>query len=174
MRSMRILFVLFFALVASGTLRAQNVRVDYDTNLDFSQFKTYAWEKGTPAKNSLWDERIRNGVDREMVEKGFQKVDLSANPDLVVLYHAAAGEQTELNTMGMGWGARWGGRGTTTVDKIPTGQVTIDIGDAKTKKLAWMGTARDTLSNNPQKDEKNLNKALDKMFKKFPPPKGKK
>ena len=62
----------------------------------------------------------------------------------------------------------------TTVDKIPTGQVTIDIGDAKTKKLAWMGTARDTLTNNPQKDEKNLNKALDKMFKKFPPPKAKK
>src|SRR6202000_1651982 len=109
-----------------------------------------------------------------MIAKGFQRVELTANPDLVVLYHAALGEQTELNTVGMGWGARWGGGGRTTVDKIPTGQVTIDIGDAKTKKLAWMGTARDTLTNNPQKDEKNLNKALDKMFKKFPPPKGKK
>jgi hypothetical protein len=171
---MRILLVLLLALASSAVVRAQNVRVDYDTNLDFSQFKTYAWEKGTPAKNTLWDQRIRDGVDKEMIEKGFQKVELSANPDLVVLYHAALGEQTELNTMGMGWGARWGGRGTTSVDKIPTGQVTIDIGDAKTKKLAWMGTARDTLSNNPQKDEKNLNKALDKMFKKFPPPKAKK
>jgi hypothetical protein len=174
MRSMRILFVLLLMFAASGAVRAQNVRVDYDTNLDFSQFKTYAWEKGTPAKNSLWDQRIRDGVDKEMIEKGFQKVELTANPDLVVLYHAALGEQTELNTMGMGWGARWGGGGRTTVDKIPTGQVTIDIGDAKTKKLAWMGTARDTLTNNPQKDEKNLNKALDKMFKKFPPPKAKK
>jgi hypothetical protein len=168
-RSIRIFFALLFLFAASGALRAQNVRVDYDTNLDFSQFKTYAWEKGTPAKNSLWDQRITDGVDKQMVEKGFQKVSLSEHPDLVVLYHAALGEQTELNTLGMGWGARWGGRGTTTVDKIPTGQVTIDIGDAKTKKLAWMGTAKDTLSNNPQKDEKNLNKALAKMFKNFPP-----
>ena len=169
MRSTRILFVLLLVFVATGTVRAQNVRVDFDTNLDFSPFKTYAWEKGTPAKNSLWDQRITDGVDREMAAKGFQKVTLTEHPDLVVLYHAALGEQTELNTMGMGWGARWGGGGRTTVDKIPTGQVTIDIGDAKTKKLAWMGTARDTLTNNPQKDEKNLNKALDKMFKKFPP-----
>jgi len=169
MRSIRIFCVLLLVLAASAAVRAQNVRVDYDTNLNLAPFKTYAWEKGTPAKNSLWDQRITDGVDQQLAAKGLQKVALDANPDLVVLYHAALGEQTQLNTMNMCWGARWGGRGTTTVDKIPTGQVTIDIGDAKTKKLAWMGTARDTLSNNPQKDEKNLNKALAKMFKQFPP-----
>jgi Domain of unknown function (DUF4136) len=142
MRSIRTLLVLLLVFAATGAVRAQNVRVDYDSNLDFAPFKTYAWQQETPAKNSLWDQRITGGVDREMAAKGFEKVALTANPDLVVLYHAALGEQTELNTMGMGWGARWGGRGATTVDKIPTGRVTIDIGDAKTKKIAWMAQPR--------------------------------
>lgn len=59
---------------------------------------------------------------------------------------------------------------TTTVDKIPTGQLSVDIGDPKTKKLLWLGTASDTLSDNPDKNQKKLNSALQKMFKKFPPP----
>jgi Domain of unknown function (DUF4136) len=59
---------------------------------------------------------------------------------------------------------------TTTVDKIPTGQLSVDIGDAKTKKLLWLGTSSDTLSDNPEKNQKKLSSALNKMFEKFPPP----
>jgi hypothetical protein len=59
---------------------------------------------------------------------------------------------------------------TTTVDKIPVGHLTVDVGDARTKKLLWMGNADDTLSDKPEKNEKKINNALDKMFKKFPPP----
>ena len=59
---------------------------------------------------------------------------------------------------------------TTTVEKIPVGRLVVDIGDAKTKKLLWLGDASDTLSDKPEKNEQKLNKALEKMFKKFPPP----
>ena len=87
------------------------------------------------------------------------------------MYHAAVGQEVELNTMGpVGWGWRWGGTSTTTVDRMPVGQISIDIGDAKTKKLLWLGTASGTLSNDSDKNIKKLNSALDKMFKKFPPP----
>jgi hypothetical protein len=62
------------------------------------------------------------------------------------------------------------GTSTTTVQNIPTGQLSVDIGDAKTKKLLWVGTSSDTLAaGNPDKNQKKLNKALDKMFQKFPP-----
>jgi hypothetical protein len=151
---------------------AQNVKVDYDRSLSFQVFKTYAWTTGTPAKNSLWDQRIIDGVDKELAAKGFRRVEPNSDPDLLVLYHAAVGQQAELNTTNMGgWGWRWGGgMSTTTVEKIPVGQLTVDIGDARTKKLAWMGTSSDTLSDDPDKNQKKLQKALDKMFKKFPPP----
>ena len=148
-----------------------DVHTDSDPSANFANYKTYAWSKGTPAQNPLMDQRIVDGVDKQLAAKGFQKVDENSNPDLIVLYHAALGKQTELNTMNTGgWGWRWGGTSTTTVNTIPVGQLTVDIGDAKTKKLLWMGSASDTLSDNPQAVEKKIDSVIEKMFKKFPPP----
>jgi hypothetical protein len=163
--------LLAFDVCLGVSASAQNVKVDYDRSLSFEGFKSYAWTIGTPVKSSLWDQRIIDGVDKELAAKGFRKVEANSDPDLLVLYHAAIGQQAELNTTSMGgWGLRWGGMATTTIDRIPVGQLTVDIGDAKTKKLAWIGTSNDTLSDDPDKNQKKLQKALDKMFKKFPPP----
>jgi Domain of unknown function (DUF4136) len=176
----RISFVglVLLLLTAASALNAwgQKVSVDFDKEANFAAYKTYAWTTGTAAQNPLMGQRITDGIDKQLAAKGLQKVDASANPDLAVLYHAAVGTETQLNTIntgGYGWGYRWGGgmgRSTTTVEKIPVGQLTVDIGDAKTKKLLWLGNARDTLSDKPEKNEKKINSALDKMFKKFPPP----
>jgi hypothetical protein len=38
--------------------------------------------------------------------------------------------------------------------------------------LEWRGTATETLSEGPEKNEKKLQKSIDKMFKKFPPKTG--
>jgi hypothetical protein len=161
--------VLLFTILCSVAW-AQDVKVDWDKTANFTGFKTYAWTTGTPAKNPLMGQRIVEGVDQQLAAKGLQKVDSNSNPDLLVLYHASTGSQTQLNTMGTGWGWGWGGGSTTTtVDKIPTGQLSVDIGDAKTKKLLWLGSASDTLSDKPEKNTEKINKALDKMFKKFPP-----
>ena len=157
-------------LITCGTLAAK-ITVDWDKQASFTGYKTYAWTKGTPAKNPLMDQRITEAIDAQLTAKGLQKVE-EGKADLIVLYHAAIGSQTELNTMNMGgWGWRMGGgMSTTTVDTIPTGQLVVDIGDAKTKKLLWLGNASDTLSDNPDKNTKKMNDAVAKMFKKFPPP----
>ena len=171
------LFVLVALVAWAG------VNADWDKTANFANYKTYAWGKGTPAKNQLWDQRIMDAVDGQLAAKGLQKVDVASNPDLIVIYHAAEGSETELNTLNTGgWGWRWdglrsepgeapsGGLSTSTADKIPTGQLSVDIGDAKTKKLLWLGSASDTLSDNPDKDEKKMSGEVEKMFKKFPPP----
>jgi hypothetical protein len=49
----------------------------------------------------------------------------------------------------------------------------VDIWDARTKQLLWRATATDTVSENPEKNEKKLKKAMEKMFKKYPPQKKK-
>ena len=162
-------------LLLAGIVWA-GVNVDWDKNASFSGFKTYAWGQGTPVKNQLMDQRIIDGIDKQLAAKGLQKVAADASPDLTVVYHAATSTETQVNTMGTGgWGWRWGGgMATTTVDKIPVGQLTVDIGDAKTQKLLWMGSANGTLSDKPEKNAKKISDALDKMFKKFPPPPAKK
>jgi hypothetical protein len=172
MRQILKLLSFFALLLACSAAYGQSVKIDYDKHANFSGYSTYAWAKGTPVENPLMDQRIIDGIDKQLAAKGLRKVEASANPDLWVLYHGAVGTEMELNTTNMGgWGWRWGGgMSTTTVDKIPVGRLVVDIGDAKTKKLLWLGDASGTLSDKPEKNEQKLNKALEKMFKKFPPP----
>lgn len=169
MKHLRIILGLILVLVTSRAF-AQKVMVDYDHQANFQAYKTYAWTKGTPVRNQLWDQRIVDGIDKQLAAKGLQKVDASANPDLDVLYHGAVDQQTQFNTMGMGGFRRFGGgMATTTVDKIPMGQLIVNIGDPKTKRLLWTAKASDTLSDKPEKDQKKLDKTLEKMFRNFPP-----
>jgi hypothetical protein len=165
-------------LVISLPAIAQKVTVDYDKAASFTNFKTYAWKEGTPAKNPLMQTRITEAIDKELAAKGFKKVDAEQNPDLVVLYHAAVDVETQINTVNMGGYYGWygpyggvggGGSSTTYVDKIPVGTLRVDIGDIKNKKLLWQGKAVSNLSDKPEKVEKTINKSAEKMFKNFPP-----
>lgn len=164
-------------LVISLPALAQKVTVDYDKAASFTNFKTYAWKEGTPAKNPLIQTRITSAIDKELAAKGYMKVDAEQNPDLVVLYHAAVDVETQINTVSMGgyygwygpYGGGGGGSSTTYVDKIPVGTLRVDIGDVKNKKLLWQGKAVSNLSDKPEKVEKTINKSAEKMFKNFPP-----
>ena len=69
----------------------------------------------------------------------------------------------------MGGFGRFGGMGSAQVDTVIVGQLKVDIANAKAKQFLWRGTATDTVSDNPQKLTKAINKALTKMFQKFPP-----
>ena len=162
------------------TMMAQKVTVDFDKATTFTNFKTYTWKQGTPAKSPLMDQRVLGAIDKQLALKGLKKVDAESAPDLVVIYHAAVEYETQLNTIDMGGWNGWygpyygGGTSTTTVDKIPVGQLRVDIGDVKQRKLIWQGRATDTLSDKPEKVEKTINKASEKMFKDFPPKEKKK
>ncbi|MEG9435484.1 DUF4136 domain-containing protein [Edaphobacter sp. HDX4] len=159
----------------------QKVQTDFDQSANFSNYHTYAWTKGTPVPNQLMDERVISSIDQQLAAKGLQKVTDPETADLLVSYHAAAGHETQLNTTGMGgwggWGGyRYGGMGgmsTTTVTNIPVGQIVVLLGDNKTHKVVWRGTASDTVSDKPEKNAKKIQKAAAKMFSKYPPkPKG--
>ena len=48
------------------------------------------------------------------------------------------------------------------------GTMIIDLYDAKTQSLIWRGIAEDTLSNNGNKNQQIVEKAIQKMFKQWP------
>ena len=175
MRMIRIATTLCILLMLVFSVSAQKVNVDWDKGVNFQGYKTYAWGNNTPAKNPIMNQRIVDGIEAHLAARGMQKVNFKDNPDLIVRYHAATDTQTQINTIdtgmyGPGW--RWGGMGssTTYVDKIPVGNLIVDIGDVKDKKYIWRATASGTISDKPEKNEKAISKALDKMFEKFPPP----
>jgi hypothetical protein len=90
-------------------------------------------------------------------------------------------DQQTLNTFYDGFGGGWGwrrfggggfgglGDATTTTDTYQMGTVVVDLFDTKTKQLLSRGITSDTLSNNSSKNIENLNKGVEKMFRKFPP-----
>ena len=176
MRNLALVAALAFTAAAAS---AQDVKTDFDKSANFGAIKTFALKIGTSWNNQISEKRISDEIAQTLTEKGWKQVD--ANPDALVLLHGATEKQQNLNTFysGMGgyggYGYRgWGGMGgmgtaTTTVSEYLVGTLVVDIFDAKSKALLFRGTASDEISDKPEKNVKKVEKASNKMFKKFPP-----
>ena len=74
---------------------------------------------------------------------------------------------------GPGW--YWGPWGTpagpVTYNTYVTKQATlvVELADTKNKQVVWRGSATDTVTDNSDKNIKKLDKAVDKLFKQYPP-----
>src|SRR3989449_11651544 len=147
---------------------AQHVKTDYDHSANFGQYKTYSWEK-VQTKDPLMVDRIKDAVNAALTAKGWTQVD--SGGDVSVVAMEITHNQETLNTFydGFGGGWRWGGFGdaTTTTETYKVGSLVVDLFDAKTKNLIWRGSSSDTLSNNADKNTKNLDKGAQKMFAHF-------
>jgi hypothetical protein len=173
---MKAIFPLTGALALIGvTLLIAGVKTDYDHAADFKTYKTYSWIK-VDAGNPLWIDRIRQAVDQQLSTKGLTPQDSGA--DVAVAALGRTKKEQTYNTFYDGIGGGWGWRGfgnmgmgtsTTTVSETPVGTLTVDLFDAKSKKLVWRGIATETLSDKPEKNEKKLQSAVADLFKKFPP-----
>jgi hypothetical protein len=173
---------LFFATAAL----AQDVRYNFDSSEDFSKFKTYKWVdlKGSDHANDLTEKQIREALEAELATKGLQKTD-SDNADLLIGYQTAVGTEkqfTSYNTgwgYGPGWGGGWYGGGmsstttTGTTSTIYIGQLGVDMYNSSKKDLVWRGVASKTIDPKakPEKQQKNINKAVKKLLKNYPPKK---
>jgi hypothetical protein len=163
-----VLVVIFFSVPAL----AQKVETDYDHSVNFNQYHTYSWGH-VRSTDPFFEQRIRDAVDHDLQTKGWQLV--PAGGDVTLTAVAIKKNQAEYTTFydGLGGGWRWhgwgGGMATTTVENIPVGTLIIDMYDTSTKQLLWRGLAHDQLSDKPDKDTKRLEKAVNKMFDKFPP-----
>ena len=167
------LYALAMVLVLAGTtLAAQDVRSNYMPGTDFSKYHTYKWVsiEGASHPNQIVDAEIKQSVDSQLAAKGLTKTD-NDKADLYVAYQIATDKEKQWNGYGMGGGIRWGGMATATSSTINVGTLVLDLYDPGAKQLVWTGSATKTLdpSSNQEKNEKNLNKAMAKLLKNYPP-----
>jgi hypothetical protein len=182
---MKHLIALSVLLLVTGasTAGAQDVRYNFDKGTNFSAFKTYRWVvmKGTTPMSDLADRQIKAAVDAELATKGLMKTD-SEQADLYVGYQGAVGKEKQYTSFDSGWGygpgwygAGWygagGGMTTGQTSTIYVGQLVLDMYASTSKTLVWRGAASKTLDDGakPEKQEKNLAKAVTKMLKNYPP-----
>src|SRR5580692_1198835 len=175
MKIQKIAFALIGILLLAGAASAQQVKTDYDRSANFAQYKTYSWEH-VKTKDPLDVDRIKSAVNAALAAKGWTQVDAGGDVSIVAI-EMTRNQQT-LNTFYDGFGGGWGwrrfggggfGEATTTTETYKVGTLVVDLFDAKSKQLLWRGIASDTLSNNSDKNTKNLDKGVQKMFAHFPP-----
>ena len=149
---------------------------------ELCRLKTYALKDGTKVGQQLIDDRIVAAIDTELAAKGFTKTE--SNPDVFVVYHVAFDKQKDISTYssgygggygayGWGYGGGWGGGGTTStqVRDILVGTLVIDIADAKKGQVVWrgMGVKEVDTQAKPEKRDKSISSAVNKIFKNYPP-----
>jgi len=184
MKKLGLLMIVFLLLGVSSAV-AQDIRYDFDKDKDFSTFKTYKWVaiKGAEMPDELTQKALTNAIDAQLAAKGLTKTD-SDDADLYVGYQTALGQEKEFTSYntgwgyGPGWGGGWygyGGMSTTTTygstSTVYVGQLDLSMYDPAAKQLVWRGTASKTLDPKakPEKKQKNINKAVEKLLKKYPP-----
>jgi Domain of unknown function (DUF4136) len=166
------------------------VRVDYDRNKDFSQYRTFDIEIGTlirpdgsvDERNTLAENRIRGAVTSELVSRGLEPADEQAG--LIVRVSGRDTERVSLigsawpTYSGYYWRRRWGywrpyrygywGEpyyGDVRTHRYIEGALTVDVVERDTGALIYRAVVTDELG----KDlDKQVAKSVDKAFKKFP------
>ena len=171
--------VLGCALIAAPALAKTDV--DFNPNLDFSQYKTFTYIGGVEhltmmqVNPHLLRDTVHESVARALTARGLREVPSGQNPDLVVRYLAEGNSQ--LNFAGED---NYGGYDKFTVDWWSTaytlwftsttrdGSLMIDLIDAKRRDLAWRLYLQQKILNVDKMPEK-IDKEITEGFKSFPP-----
>jgi hypothetical protein len=184
MKKLVALLVPVLLAAAAGAAAAQDVRYNFDKEANFTAFRTYKWVpiKGAAQLSDLTDRQIKAAIDVELSKKGLTPA-TSEEADLYIGYQAAVDQEKEYTSYDSGWGygpgwygGGWygGGGGMTTgqTSTIYVGQLALDMYSPSPRALVWRGVASKTLDTNakPDKQQKNLAKAVAKMLKNYPPP----
>jgi hypothetical protein len=140
-----------------------------------SKYKTYQWlppkiltKTGLVEGDNEYAPLIKAAVDRQLVRCGLTEVAEGGDLQVSALALREASAQLEavifqgyipmdfatpIATMG-----RYNHEGTLVVNLI----------DARTKKSAWAGLARETIDRTPGSGKKKIDKAAERLFKKYP------
>lgn len=171
-------FIPFLLLLVLASCSSVRVYSDYDKQVDFTLYKTYAFHKNGIDKAEISDldkKRILRAIDETMSAKGFTKSD---NPDLLISFFTKEREEVNVNQFNAGWGYGWGWGwnpflwgGNTMVTRHTEGSLYIDIIDAKKKELIWQGEGEGVLTKDRDKKEALIQEFVSKILEQYPPQK---
>lgn len=174
MKILKLLFLLCLVILTSCS--SVKVVTDYDTKVDFTSYKTFAFYKKGIDKASVSDldkKRIMRAVEAELVAKGFSK---STNPDILISIFTKSREQVNVsdNNIGIGWG--WGynpwfyGRTNININQYTEGTLFIDFIDKNTNELIWQGIGSGAMKmSNIEKKEERINEFVYEIISTYPP-----
>ena len=183
---MRKLFFVGVVIALFTMAVVAQTKSDYDRSYDFTKLTSWDFKVITRmpedpvGTNTLWNDRIRTGLQSHFAEIGYRRID-NGVPDFLVTYFMGIKEKYNIRYIDYGfpaaignWGpyGRWYGweglqRGRIDVWQIPYHESTlvVDIIDPGTNQLVWRGY--DTRTIDFEKSEKTIHKSIEKLTKRF-------
>jgi hypothetical protein len=170
--------IILLILMGANCVLAQEIKIEYDPKEDFTAFKNYSWITQEYYQHPLLALNIMGAVDEQLQAKGLTRVEHGGGL-IVAAYGAIDSDlnvayRPEIYSMPGLTGPVWWANGmwvpgSSSAVYIKQGTLVVDIADPHQKRLKWRGIAQMKLDS--QKREKNferVNKAIEKMFRKFP------
>lgn len=173
-------------LLLAGCASKPTIQFEADRSATFSSYKTYALfpmdkakgiEGADPAISLRYAPVINQAVADGLKAKGFTPADIGT-AHFGIKVNGAIAPKIDVNNWGysaMGyprWGRYWGQPGmgypTTTIDSYNEGILRLEVYDAASKELVWVGWAKDRLGKAPT-DEQVAN-VIASILANFPPP----
>lgn len=166
------ILVIFAALCSCSTSR---VKVNYNDEIDFLDFKTFAWlepmNKDKKGYISLGEQAVRKKISDSMNLKGLQKVE-SDKADILVAINVTQKEKIHYSSSPAfyhsHYRSRWGYSPYWYEPEYYTESTFIlAFVNPKTKQALWEGYAKDSSFN--EMSEAEVQKIVDAFFNYFPP-----
>ena len=167
------ILIIIFLLTSCTSVR---VASDYDKNVNFDTFKTFAFYKTGIDKaeiNDLDKRRIMRAIESELLVKGLSK---SSNPDILVSIFTKSREKINVYSnngfgpYGYGWGwSPWYWNNNSYTSSSTEGSLYIDLINANKKELVWQGIGRGYISENMSNKEERIKEFVSKIMEKYPP-----
>jgi len=170
--SKMLLPALFGTVIAGAPLSAQTIATDYDHAINFAKYSTYNVNKIHATDPSV-EQRLLLALNRDLASRYLHPAD--GGGDLAITIVESNQDKQEYSSFydGVAWKRGWGAGGfldsAPTVEDVPAGTLVIDMYDTKTKSIVWRGTATETLTGSTDKQDQEMDKAVDKILAKFPP-----
>ncbi len=163
---------MWFRIILAGILAVSlggcttGAKTQFAPGTDFSALKTYAWETVTlgPEIENADEQYIRKAVNSFLEGKGYS---LSTdNPDFLISAAVGREEKLRVNDMGVSLSPAQLKR-----VQYEQGKLLVTFSNPQTDDMLWMGTARADFEPNLSEEmrEARANKAIAKLFDKFPP-----
>lgn len=170
-------FFKYLLVVILFTSCGVTVNYDYESETDFSKYKSYTYYSDLETGLSELDtKRLLTILDEAMQAKGFQRSDYA---DFMINITSSEFQNSNRNTVSVGGGGTGRNVGGGISVGIPIGQskfnreIVFEFVDANSNQLFWQAVSESSYNPNvnPEKREMALMAVVDKVLDGYPPKK---
>ena len=160
-----------------GRVAAQSPSYSFDRNADFSKYKTYKWVSIESAQHldELTADQLIGTLDVELAKRGLRKSP-SGKADLYIGYQIARGNAKQLDHYAIGAPYEPPAEATTgtageTASTVHSAPLLVYMFDSARNQLVWWSVLTNAIAAdaNPDKKQKQMDKAIAKLFRDYPP-----